>query len=104
MLIGIQARNLKLTEDLRNHIKRRLWFCPGFLRRPYPTRTGMALRHHWQWPAWKRRTNAATSRLIFTHQPGVVIKDTEIDTYFAIDRAADRASRTVARQLTRQRE
>ncbi len=29
MLIGIQARNLKLTEDLRNHIKRRLGFALG---------------------------------------------------------------------------
>lgn len=35
--------------------------------------------------------------------PEVVIEDTESDLYVAIDRAAERASRTLARRLARQR-
>lgn len=37
-------------------------------------------------------------------QPSVVIEDTEADLYVAIDRAAERAGRTLARRLARQRE
>jgi ribosome-associated translation inhibitor RaiA len=36
--------------------------------------------------------------------PDVVIEDTEADLYIAIDRATDRAGRTIERRLTRQRE
>jgi len=36
--------------------------------------------------------------------PAVVIEDTESDLYVAIDRAAERAGRTLARRLARQRE
>lgn len=36
--------------------------------------------------------------------PAVVIADTEADLYLAIDRASDRASRTLARRLVRQRD
>lgn len=36
--------------------------------------------------------------------PAVVIEDLEADLYVAIDRAADRAGRTLARRLARQRE
>jgi len=36
--------------------------------------------------------------------PAVVIEDTEADLYVAIDRAAERAGRTLARRLARQRE
>jgi len=35
--------------------------------------------------------------------PAVVIEDTEADLYVAIDRAAERAGRTLARRLARQR-
>jgi len=38
------------------------------------------------------------------HHPDVVIEDTEMDLYAAIDRAADRAGRTVGRRLSRQRD
>ena len=37
-------------------------------------------------------------------QPEMVIEDTEVDLYMAIDRAAERAGRTLARRLDRQRE
>lgn len=36
--------------------------------------------------------------------PAVVIEDTEADLYVAIDRAAERAGRSLARRLARQRE
>jgi ribosomal subunit interface protein len=36
--------------------------------------------------------------------PAVVIEDTKVDLYIAIDRAADRAGRTLERRLARQRE
>jgi len=37
------------------------------------------------------------------HAPAVVIEDVEADLYVAIDRAAERAGRTLARRLARQR-
>ncbi|MFQ5488034.1 MAG: hypothetical protein ACE5ET_06285, partial [Gammaproteobacteria bacterium] len=42
-------------------------------------------------------------QVILSHVPNVIIKDTETDLYVAIDRAADRAGRTVGRRLARQR-
>ena len=42
--------------------------------------------------------------MILPHLPDVVIEDTELDIYTAIDRAADRAGRTVGRGLARHRD
>ena len=42
--------------------------------------------------------------VMLAHLPDVVIEDTEVDLYTAIDRAADRANRTVGRRLSRQRD
>ena len=100
MLIDIQARNFQLTDVLRSHIDRRLGFALssrddhiqrvlGWLSDINGPRGGADKCCHIQ--------------VVFTHLPDVVIKDTEMDLYTAIDRAADRVGRTVARRLARQR-
>ncbi len=101
MRINIQSNGFVLTEGLREHIIRRMQFALGW-------------------------ASAATSKLVVSLSDingprggrdkrckiqvslvggkGVVIEDTEDDLYVAIDRAADRADRAVARQLERLRE
>jgi putative sigma-54 modulation protein len=101
MQIDIQARNFQLTNALRNHIERRLGFA-------------LSSRddHIQRVLVWLSDINGPRGgadkcchiQVVFTHCPDVVIKDTEMDIYTAIDCAADRAGRTVARQLARQRD
>ncbi len=40
-------------------------------------------------------------QVVLTHLPDVVIEDIEADLYVAIDRATDRAGRTVSRRINR---
>ena len=100
MQIEIQARNFPLSKALRNHIERRLAFAVStwsehiqrILVRLSDTngpRGGIDKCCHIQ--------------VILKHQNDVVIEDTEVDLYVAIDRAAGRAARTVSRRMTRQR-
>ena len=101
MQIDIQARNFSLTDALRGHIKRRLGFALS-------TRDQHILR------VFVRLSDINGPRggedkcchiqVVLPHLPDVVIENTEEDLYAAIDRAADRAGRTVGRRLTRQRD
>ncbi len=99
MQINIQARNFSLTKALRNHAERRLRFaltcCDSHIQRVVMRlsdingpRGGADKRCHLQ--------------LILAGMPDVVIEDTEADLYVAIDRAADRAGRTLVRKTKRQ--
>ena len=100
MLIDIQARNFQLTDALRNHIERRLGFA-------------LSSRddHIQRVLVWLSDINGPRGgadkcchiQVVITRHSDVVIKDTEMDMYTAIDRAADRVGRTVARRLARQR-
>lgn len=100
MQIDIQARSFPLTDALRSHIKRRLGF------------TLSASDDHIQRVLVKLSDingprggadKCCQIQVVFTHHPDVVIKDTEADLYVAIDRAADRAGRTVRRRLAHRR-
>ncbi len=99
MQIDIQARNFSLTDALRNHAERRLGFaltsCDEHIQRVVMRlsdingpRGGEDKRCHLQ--------------VVLAGLPDVVIEDIEADLYVAIDRATDRAGRTVARRIGRQ--
>ncbi len=99
MQINIQSRNFSLTDALRSHAERRLRFaltcCDNHIRRVVMRlsdingpRGGADKRCHLQ--------------VVLAGLPDVVIEDTEADLYVAIDRATDRAGRTVVRKTKRQ--
>jgi len=99
MQIDIQARDFSLTDALRSHAERRLRFaltcCDDHIQRVVMRlsdincpRGGADKRCHVQ--------------IVLAGLPDVVIEDTEADQYVAIDRATDRAGRTVVRRINRQ--
>ena len=99
MQIDIQTRQFSLTDALRDHAERRLRFaltcCDDHIKQVVMRlsdingpRGGADKRCHLQ--------------VVLTGLPDVVVKDTEADLYVAIDRATDRAGRTVVRKIERQ--
>ena len=99
MQIDIQARNFSLTDALRSHAERRLCFamtcCDDRIQRVVMRlsdingpRGGADKRCHLQ--------------VVLAGLSDVVIEDIEADLYVAIDRACDRAGRTVVRKISRQ--
>ena len=101
MQIDIQARQFSLTDTLRRHAEWRLRFALTYFDNRIQrvvmrlsdingTCGGKVKRCHIQ--------------AVLKGLPDVVIEDTEADLYIAIDRATDRAGRTIERRLTRQRE
>ena len=101
MQIDIQARGFALTRGLREHAERRLRFAFGAAR-PEVGRISMCLSDD----NGPRGGEGMRCRIhvAVAGAAAVVIEDTEADLYVAIDRAADRAGRTVARRLTRRRD
>ena len=98
MQIDIQARDLSLTDGLRSHTERRLRFalscCDEHIQRVVVRlsdingpRGGADKRCHLQ--------------VVLAHLPDAVIEDIEADLYVAIDRATDRAGRTLVRRIER---
>lgn len=101
MRIDIQARGFELTPGLREHTERRLQFALSWavndvrnvsvrLSDINGPRGGSDKRCHILIP--------------LAGGQDVVIEDTEADLYVAIDRAADRSERALARRLQRLRE
>jgi ribosomal subunit interface protein len=101
MQINIQARGFQLTDGLREHAERRLQFAFGW--------ADGRLRHVSVRLSDENGPRGGEDKrcriqITFPGARSVVIEDTEADVYVAIDRAADRAGRSVARQLERQRD
>lgn len=100
MQIDIQARKFSLTKALRDHAERRL-------------RTSLLCAHEHIQRVVVRLSDINGPRggadkcchiqVVLAGLPDVVIEDIEADMYVAIDRAADRAGRTVIRKLDRQK-
>lgn len=99
MQIDIQSRGFTLTDSLLDYARRRLHFamayCGDHIKRVVirlsdinGPRGGADKRCHVQ--------------VVLTGMPDVVVEDTEVDLYDAIDRAIDRSSRTVERKVGRQ--
>jgi ribosomal subunit interface protein len=99
MHIDIQARNFSLTDALRSHAERRLRFTFTCFRQQIQRivirlsdingpRGGRDKRCHLQ--------------VVMDGLPSVIVEDTEGDLYVAIDRATERAGRSVVRKIDRQ--
>jgi putative sigma-54 modulation protein len=98
MHIAIHARNFDLTDALGSYTERRLRFAltsaDNYVQRIVVRlsdingpKGGDDKRCHVQ--------------VMLADLPDVVVEDIEADHYFAIDRAVDRAARTVMRKITR---
>lgn len=101
MQMDIQCRGFDLTDGLRDYARKRLAYSlncgDGYIGRVIVRlsdingpRGGKDKRCHIE--------------VCLKGLPEVVIEDTEVDLYVAIDRAAERAGRALARSLDRQRE
>lgn len=99
MQIDIQALHFSLTKSLSNHAQRRVHFalacCDDVILRVIiklsdinGPRGGEDKHCHLQ--------------VVLSGLPDVVIEDTQVDMYVAINRATDRAGRTVIRKINRQ--
>lgn len=101
MQIDIQARQFPLTDALRAHVKRRLGFALSN-RDEYIQRVIVRLSDI-NGPRGGDDKKCQI-QVVLNPLPDVIIEDIEADMYVAIDRAAERASRTVGRRLSRLRD
>ena len=101
MRIEIQTRGFELTEGLREHAERRLQFALSWAASE--VRAVRVCLFDVNGP---RGGNDKRCRIQIplSGSPNVVVEDAEADLYVAIDRAADRVERTMARRLGRLRE
>ena len=100
MHIDIQARDFSLTQSLRSHVERRLGFALG---QRYDRISRILVRLSDINGPRGGRDKRCRLQLVMPGRANVVIEDTRADLYAAIDCAADRAARTVARKLARLR-
>lgn len=101
MQIEIQARNFPLTQAMRGHVERRLGYA---LSTRYEHIERILVRLSDINGPRGGNDKCCHIQVILPQLADVVVEDTESNLYAAIDRAADRVSRTVARRLTRQRD
>ncbi len=99
MQIDIRVRDFSLTDALRSHAERRLRFaltcCDAHIQR-------VVMRLSDINGPRGGKDKRCLLRVVLDGLPDVVIEDIEADLYVAIDRAADRAGRTLVRKLGRQ--
>lgn len=98
MQIVIQTQNFDLTPALRSHAERRLRFA---LTRADSYVQRIVVRLSDINGPRGGEDKRCQLQVLLTGLPDVVVEDTEADLYFAIDRAADRAGRSVMRKLGR---
>lgn len=101
MNIDIQGRYIVLSDSLREHIERRLQFALGWADEQVRQ---VSVRLSDENGPRGGEDKRCRIQITFRSAPSVVIDDTQADLYVAIDRAADRAGRAVARRLERQRD
>ncbi len=99
MQIDIQSRGFSLTDALLNYAQRRLLFSMSYCN-DYIHRIVVRLSDI-NGPRGGA-DKCCQIRVALAGMPDVVVKDTEVDLYIAIDRAIDRARRTVVRKIDRQ--
>lgn len=101
MQIHVQSHGFALTGALREHAERRLRFGLTYaVEHIQRIEVRLSDINGPRGGADKRCSIVVTLEKL----PEVVIEDIESDLYAAIDRAADRSSRAVARRLERKRE
>ncbi len=101
MHIVIQARHFPVTDALSDYIKRRLRFALS-IHDEHIHRIKVTLSDI-NGPRGGA-DKCCQIQVIIPKLADIVIEDIEVDLYTAIDRAADRASRTIGRRLSRQRD
>ena len=99
MQIDIQARDFPLTDALRSHAERRLRFALTCFDE-HVQRIAMQLSVI-NGPRGGKDKRCYL-QVMLAGLSEVIIEDIEADLYVAIDRAVDRAGRTVVRKLDRQ--
>ncbi len=100
MQIDIQSRGFSLTDALVNYSEQRLIFSMSHFS-DHINKVVVRLSDINGPRGGKDK--CCHLRLIIAGLPNIVVKDTEINMYAAIDRAMDRIRRAVARRLDRQR-
>jgi putative sigma-54 modulation protein len=101
MQLDIQARGFALTDALRSYTVKRLRFALA-------RNDNVVMRARIRLADINGPRGGVDKRcqieLALAGQANMVVEDTETDLYFAIDRACDRAMRTLTRRLTRSRQ
>ena len=98
MRIDIQANGFELTDALRQHTERRLQFA--FSWAGNDVRKIVVRLSDINGPRGGKDKRCAI-HIPMSRALDILIEDTESDLYVAIDRAVDRAERTLARKLER---
>lgn len=101
MQIVIQSRGFDLTAGLREHVERRIHFALDWAN--YHVRKVSVCLSDINGPRGGEDKRCHIQMTV-AGVADVVIEDTEADLYVAIDRATDRAGRTLARRVERQRQ
>ncbi len=101
MQLDIQARGFALSDAMRNYTLKRLRFALG-------RDDNVVMRARVRLADINGPRGGVDKRcqieLALAGQANIVIEDTEADLYFAIDRACERAMRTLTRRLARSRQ
>jgi ribosomal subunit interface protein len=98
MQFEIRGRDVHITDTLRKHIERRLFFAlERFARRIRGVRVSVGDLNG---PGVDKRRRGA---IVLTPSTTVVMEDRDSNIYIAIDRVADKAGRCIGRQLKRQK-
>ncbi len=100
MQIKIFSRKFSMTEALQNYVKRRLNF--SFANKNEQINKIMMRLSDINGPRGGTDKRCHL-QIILNGIPDVVVEDTQTDMYSAIDRACERASRTVTRKIGRQK-
>lgn len=101
MKIDIRAQGFDLTDGLREHAERRLNFALDWARHDIGK---VVLRFTDVNGPRGGQDKRCQLRIPLPGMRAVVIEETAADLYLTIDRALDRAARTLERRLSRQRE
>jgi putative sigma-54 modulation protein len=96
MQVSIQSRSFALTDALRNHVQTRLGF--NFSRTSNRVQLIQVRLSDLNGPRGGIDKRCSIN-VCMEGLPDVVVEDIQADMYHAIDRAADRAARTVMRRL-----
>ena len=98
MQIDIQSRGFSLTEALLKYAERRLLFAMSYFNDHINSVVVRLSDINGPGGGSDKRCHL---QVIIPGIPDIVVDDTEVDLYAAIDRAMDRTRRTVARKLAR---
>lgn len=102
MKINIQTRGFELTDGLRDQTERRLRYALSWAD-DHLRQVSVRLSSE-SGPRRSKKNLRCRIQIDFPRAQDMVIEDTETDWSVAIDRAADRASRSVALLLERRRD